>query len=137
VRIDGTVARIEDRVEAVRRFQEDPNVRIFLGNAAAAGAGITLTAARHAVYESLSNQAAHWLQSLDRIHRRGQQRDVVCHVLVAERTLEEREFERLRHKEQAARELLGDDYEEPPTRERFLAELDWCLARDLTSSGSG
>lgn len=54
----------------------------------------------------------------------------MCHVLVAERTLEEREFERLRDKEQAARELLGDDYDEPPTRERFLAELGWYLEQD-------
>jgi SNF2 family DNA or RNA helicase len=123
VRIDGSVTGVDERVKAVRRFQEDPSVHIFLGNAAAAGAGITLTAARHAVYESFSNQAAHWLQSVDRIHRRGQDRQVTCHVLVADQTLEEREFQRLRDKERSARELLSDDYDEPITRERFLQDL--------------
>jgi len=123
VRIDGTITGLDDRIQAVRRFQEDAETHIFLGNAAAAGAGITLTAARHAIYESYSNQAAHWLQSIDRIHRRGQDRDVMCHVLITANTLEEREFARLQQKERVARDLLGDVYDEPITRERFLADL--------------
>lgn len=123
VHIDGTVGMIEERTEAIRRFQEDPDVRVFVGNAAAAGAGITLTAAHHAIYESFSNQAAHYMQSVDRIHRRGQQHDVTYHVLLAHDTVEEAEFDRLLDKERAGRRLLGDKYEEPITRERFLAEL--------------
>jgi SNF2 family DNA or RNA helicase len=123
VRIDGSVAKVEDRVDAIERFQNDPSVRIFLGNAAAAGTGITLTAAHHAIYESFSNQAAHYMQSIDRIHRRGQTQSVTYHVLLSTNTIEEREFERLVHKERASRDLLGDRYEEPITRERFLREL--------------
>lgn len=123
VRIDGSVAKVEDRIDAINRFQTDPNIRIFLGNAAAAGAGITLTAARHAIYESFSNQAAHYMQSVDRIHRRGQERDVVYHVLLANDTIEEREFDHILRKERAGRDLLGDHYKEPMTRERFLTEL--------------
>jgi len=123
VRIDGSVTKIEERMEAIKRFQEDPNIRIFLGNAAAAGAGITLTAAHHAIYESFSNQAAHYMQSVDRIHRRGQEHDVTYHVLLSKDTIENREFERLLEKERAGRDLLGDRYEEPITRDRFLADL--------------
>src|SRR6185295_12413361 len=77
VRIDGSISAIEARIEAVNRFQNDSATRVFLGNAAAAGAGITLTSAHHAVYESFSNQAAHYMQSIDRIHRRGQLEQVV------------------------------------------------------------
>jgi SNF2 family DNA or RNA helicase len=123
VRIDGSVVGIEERLDAINRFQNDPATRIFLGNAASAGAGITLTAAHHAIYESFSNQAAHYMQSVDRIHRRGQTHDVTYHILIAQGTIEEREFERLLEKERAGRDLLGDRYTEPITRDRFLAEL--------------
>lgn len=124
VRIDGSVSSVEVRIEAVARFQTDPSTRIFLGNAAAAGAGITLTAAHHAIYESFSNQAAHYMQSVDRIHRRGQRESVVSHVLIARHTIEDSEYARLVQKERAGRHLLGDRYDEPLSRDRFLAELE-------------
>jgi len=123
VKIDGTVVRIEDRLKAVEQFQCDPAIRVFVGNPAAAGAGITLTAAHHSVYESFSNQAAHYLQSIDRIHRRGQSQQTTAHILISRDTLEDREYERLIRKERMGRELLGDHYEELITRQRFLAEL--------------
>jgi SNF2 family DNA or RNA helicase len=123
VRIDGTVTRVEDRREAVRSFQQDDRAMLFIGNPAAAGAGITLHRARHAVYESMSNQAAHYLQSLDRIHRRGQTRDVQYHVLLASRTIENSEYDRLLAKEAAAQDLLGDEVFPPETRAGFLADL--------------
>lgn len=123
VRIDGSVSKATDRREAVRRFQSDDDCKLFIGNPAAAGAGLTLHSARHAIYESMSNQAAHYLQSLDRIHRRGQTREVTYHVLLAAGTIEEPEYQRLLRKEAAAQDLLGDEVIEPLTREAFLEEL--------------
>lgn len=123
VRIDGSVTDGDARRDAVRRFQQDPETKIFLGNPAAAGAGLTLHAARYAIYESLSNQAAHYLQSLDRIHRRGQSRDVHYITLLATGTIEEAEYARLRSKAAAQGDLLGDPVDEPPTRRMLLEEL--------------
>jgi SNF2 family DNA or RNA helicase len=123
VRYDGQVTDVAERREAVRRFQEDPECRLFVANPAAAGAGLTLHAARVAIYESFSNQAAHFLQSLDRIHRRGQERDVRYVILLCEGTIDEAEFDRLKHKEAAAQDLLGDVVDVPITRELMLAEL--------------
>ncbi|MCZ7421918.1 DEAD/DEAH box helicase [Verrucosispora sp. WMMA2121] len=123
VRIDGSVTDASERRQAVHRFQHDPDVSIFLGNPAAAGAGLTLHSARYAVYESLSNQAAHYLQSLDRIHRRGQQRDVRYVTLIARETLEEVEYERLRAKADAQADLLGDPFTPAPTRRMMLEDL--------------
>jgi len=130
VRYDGTVPDVAVRREAVRAFQEDAGTRLFVGNPAAAGAGLTLHAARYAIYESMSNQAAHYLQSLDRIHRRGQTREVHYIILLATDTLEEQAYAKLRDKEAAAQELLGDIVDPPLTRERMLAEL-------LPTHGSG
>lgn len=123
VRYDGSVPDVEARRDAVRCFQEDDETMVFVANPAAAGAGLTLHRARVAVYESLSNQAAHYLQSLDRIHRRGQERDVEYLVILCDGTLELTEYDRLVQKEQAAQDLLGDHVEVPVTRETFLADV--------------
>jgi SNF2 family DNA or RNA helicase len=123
VRIDGSVSAVADRREAVRRFQEDDDAMLFIGNPAAAGAGLTLHRARYAIYESMSNQAAHYLQSLDRIHRRGQERSVEYLILLCDETIESMEYERLLRKETSAQELLKDDVSPPMTREAFLHEL--------------
>lgn len=123
VRYDGTVTDVSERREAVRMFQEDEKTNVFVGNPAAAGAGLTLHRARVAIYESLSNQAAHYLQSLDRIHRRGQEQDVEYIVMLCDGTLEVTEYDRIVQKEQAAQDLLGDNVETPFTRETFLADV--------------
>ncbi len=123
VRVDGSVTDVAARREAVRAFQEDDETRVFLGNPAAAGAGITLHRASTAVYESISNQAAHWMQSLDRIHRRGQARPCEYLLLMCRDTIEEAEFQRVRDKARAQGDLLGDPMDEPPSRRVLLDEL--------------
>lgn len=123
VRYDGTVDDINERRQAVRKFQDDDDTMLFVGNPAAAGAGLTLHRARFAIYESMSNQAAHYLQSLDRIHRRGQTKEVEYLVLLCEGTIENEEYERLIAKEQAAQTLLGDNVEPAVSRQSMLAEL--------------
>ena len=123
VRYDGTVSDVAERGEAVRSFQEDDSVRLFVGNPAAAGAGLTLHSARVAVYESMSNQAAHYLQSLDRIHRRGQTRTVEYVILLCQDSLEVAEYDRLLTKQRVAGDLLGDEPSTAVTRDSFLADL--------------
>lgn len=122
VRYDGTISDIQERRAAVRDFQEDDRTMLFVANPAAAGAGITLHRARFAVYESFSPQAAHYLQSLDRIHRRGQLHEVEYLVLLCDGTIEIAEYDRLVRKERSAQELLGDQVEPLLTREEMLGE---------------
>lgn len=123
VRVDGSVSS-EDRKQAVARFQTDPDVLLFVGNPAAAGAGITLHASHDAIYISYSNQAAHYLQSLDRIHRRGQvSGEVNYYLFVCEGTIEESEVKRLRGKEIRQHDLLGDIVEWPTSLDDALSEL--------------
>lgn len=123
VRVDGSVGDVAERSAAVAAFQNDPGTRVFLGNPAAAGAGITLHAAAISVHESMSNQAAHYLQSLDRTHRRGQVRDVEYVALLCHGTIEWPEYERLHMKAAMQSDLLGDPTPEAMTRELMLSEL--------------
>lgn len=123
VLLDGS-SSAKERSEAVQLFQNDPNVRICIANPAAAGAGITLHSSSDAAYVSFSNQAAHFLQSLDRIHRRGQKAENVnYHLLVCRGTIEESEVQRLREKEVRQHELLGDETKWPNSLDEALAEL--------------
>lgn len=124
VRYDGAVADVETRRKAVSDFQTDDETMLFVANPAAAGAGLTLHRARYAIYESMSNQAAHYLQSLDRIHRRGQTREVEYIVLLCEESIEIVEYQRLLRKRDRAHELLGDEVAAPRTRESFISELE-------------
>lgn len=123
VLLDGS-STAKERSDAVLRFQTDHNVKICVANPAAAGAGITLHSASDAAYVSFSNQAAHFLQSIDRIHRRGQQADKVnYHLIVCRGTIEETEVKRLREKETRQQELLGDRVKWPSSLDEALAEL--------------
>jgi SNF2 family DNA or RNA helicase len=122
VRFDGKVPDAGVRRQAITRFQEDDSTMIFAGNLAAAAAGLTLHRARYAIYESLSNQGAHYFQSLDRIHRRGQTRPVEYIILLTDRTIEQSEYARLAMKEQMAQSLLGDQVSRPVTRTEMLEE---------------
>ena len=122
VRFDGKVQDPFIRRDAIRRFQDDDQTMLFVGNLAAAAAGLTLHRARFAIYESMSNQGAHYFQSLDRIHRRGQQREVEYIILLCDQTIEQSEFARLAMKEQMAQTLLGDQVTRPLTRMDMLNE---------------
>lgn len=133
VRYDGKVTDVEERQKSVDRFQRDDEIKVFIANPAAAGAGLTLHSARVAIYESMSNQAAHYLQSIDRIHRRGQHRDVEYIVLLCNNTVEEYEYQRLLGKEASAQSLLGDPVGHQLMRGSMLEEVLGSLKLDTAS----
>lgn len=96
-----------DRETARDRFQ-DGDARVFLGNPAAAGEGLTLTAARTVVYYNTSYRLADRLQSEDRAHRIGQAHPVQYFDLVARDTVDEKVIDALRAKKDIADMILGD-----------------------------
>lgn len=80
---------ITDRPEVISKFQNDDSVRVFVGNPACAGAGITLTRASTAVYYDRDFNLSNFLQSQDRIHRIGQVGTCTIFILVAVGTIDE------------------------------------------------
>lgn len=67
-----------ERVRAVRRFQEDANCRVFIGNMHSAGTGHTLVAASTLFVLESAWTPADNAQAIKRIHRIGQSRN--CRV---------------------------------------------------------
>lgn len=99
----------DERSEAVKRFQEDPGTRFFVGNPSTGGYGITLTAATMVVYYSNSYNLEHRLQSEDRAHRIGQTKSVNYVDLCVPGTIDEKIIKALRAKKNVAAQVLGED----------------------------
>lgn len=77
-----------DRELAIDDFQNG-RYQCFVGNPAAAGIGLTLTAAECAIYYSCSYDNELRLQSEDRCHRIGTKKTVTYYDLIAEDTIDE------------------------------------------------
>lgn len=78
------------RGRVVREFQENSQIKVFLGSLLAGGTGIDLTAASVVVHFDRWWNAAKENQATDRIHRIGQDRNVQVYKLITRGTLEER-----------------------------------------------
>jgi hypothetical protein len=78
----------EKRMEAVDRFQKDPNIRVALCNIIAGGVGITLTAGTHVIFQDLDWVPANHAQAEDRCYRLGQDRRVTVEYFHAAGTLD-------------------------------------------------
>ena len=98
-----------ERQALVQSFQEDPGVRLFVGNPAAAGTGFTLTAATYAIYETLTWRYDLYAQSQDRNHRIGQEAPVTYLRLLATDTIDFVIAESLARKTRMAKRLVGDE----------------------------
>lgn len=102
----------DNRVAAVKRFQEDPSCRFFIGQPHTAGIGLTLTAATTVVYYSNDFSLETRLQSEDRAHRIGQKSNVTYIDLEATDTVDRRIVTALREKKDVAEAITRDPKEE-------------------------
>ena len=100
---------VKDRDDQVARFQNDPECRVFVGQVATAGMGITLTAANLMVFYSLDYSMSNYDQCKARIHRVGQHHPCTYVHLVARNTVDEKVLRALRDKSNIAKQLV-DDY---------------------------
>ena len=75
---------------AVKLFNEDADVSVFLLHAGQAAAGLTLTAASHVFLMEPFMKAGEQAQAMNRCHRIGQTREVSCTLYYAPDTVEER-----------------------------------------------
>jgi SWI/SNF-related matrix-associated actin-dependent regulator of chromatin subfamily A-like protein 1 len=104
--VDGKVSQ-GARQEAIDGFQNDPTIRVFIGQMTAAGTGITLTAASNLIFAELSWVPAENAQAAMRVHRIGQKNSVLVRLATLPGTVDEAVSQALRRKMKSINELLG------------------------------
>lgn len=94
VRIQGQMSDTQ-KMASVDAFQ-DGTANVLVGNVIASGVGITLTSGRHHVSAEMCWTSADLMQCEDRLARRGQEREVVSHIMLGciedDVTIDERLF---------------------------------------------
>ena len=101
----------DTREGKIKRFHDDENAMVLVANPAAAAEGISLHQVCHtAIYVDRSFNAAHYLQSEDRIHRLGLAPDISTNIEIIEcsDTIDEVVNERLKNKVARMAEVLND-----------------------------
>jgi len=90
VKITGKNNDAERRV-SIDKFQNDDNIKIFLGGIKSCGTGITLTAGSNVLFLDFSWTPADHLQASDRIHRIGQTaKKVIIYQMFSKGTIDEK-----------------------------------------------
>jgi SNF2 family DNA or RNA helicase len=101
----------ETREGKIRLFHDNTDVMVLVANPAAAAEGISLhTVCHHAIYLDRTFNAAHYLQSEDRIHRLGLRPDQTTTIEIVEckATIDETVRYRLGDKVSAMADALND-----------------------------
>lgn len=78
----------EERYEAIKEFQNNPKIKIFIGSILACGAGITLTASSTVIFAELDWVPGNVSQAEDRCHRIGQKNTVMVYHLIVDGSID-------------------------------------------------
>lgn len=121
------------RERQIRIFHEDKNCRVMLANPQACGEGISLHKACHyAIYLDRTFNAAYYLQSIDRIHRLGLDKNIETRVeiLISKGTIDEILIDRINAKIKTMGLILDDKYLEAIAYDPVDIPLDNAIGID-------
>ncbi len=107
IRYEYLDGQTRDRQERVERFQETPEISLFLLSLKAGGVGLNLTSADYVfILDPWWNPAAE-SQAIDRTHRIGQKQKVFAYKIIAKDTVEEKILELQKSKKQLAKAIVS------------------------------
>jgi len=108
VYFDGSTAA-HDREKAVKEFQGNEDVRVFLISLKAGGVGLNLTAADYVyIVDPWWNPAVEQ-QAIDRTHRIGQTNNIFAYRMICKDTIEDKIIQLQDRKRSLAKDLIADD----------------------------
>ena len=123
VKLDGSMSKTS-RQFSVDQFQENPKVKVFVGNIKAAGVGITLTAAEAVIMNDLSFLPSDHAQSEDRAYRYGQKNNVLVYYPIFENTIEGIIYDILNNKKLVISTVMGDNQNPADAAEEILQRIN-------------
>jgi len=112
VETDEDEENYQSRESIIKRFHDDPSSFVLVANPAACAEGISLhKVCHHAIYVDRSYNAAHYIQSEDRIHRLGLKpdQDTFIHILSCKNSIDEAVAQRLELKIARMGKVLNDN----------------------------
>ncbi len=113
--LHGSQTRIE-KANVIDTFQENENYKILVATLKNGGTGLNLTAAQNVIHYDLWWNPAVENQATDRVHRIGQENDVMVYRFITKGTLEETIDAISKHKTDLASKSIVSD-------ETFLTEM--------------
>ncbi len=113
--LHGSQSRIE-KANVIDTFQEDEDYKILVATLKTGGTGLNLTAAQNVIHYDLWWNPAVENQATDRVHRIGQENDVMVYRFITKGTLEETIDAISKHKIDLASKSISND-------ETFLTEM--------------
>jgi SWI/SNF-related matrix-associated actin-dependent regulator 1 of chromatin subfamily A len=123
VKLNGAMSKPEKQY-SVDQFQENPKIKVFVGNIKAAGVGITLTAAEAVIMNDLSFLPSDHAQSEDRAYRYGQKNNVLVYYPIFENTIEGIIYDILNNKKQVIATVMGDNLNPADAAEEILQRIN-------------
>jgi len=123
VKLDGSMSKPE-RQNSVDQFQDNPKVKVFVGNIKAAGVGITLTSAEAVIMNDLSFLPSDHAQAEDRAYRYGQKNNVLVYYPIFENTIEGIIYDILNNKKQVIATVMGDNQHPADAAEEILQRIN-------------
>ena len=107
---------LKEKTRIIDTFQEDENYKIFVATLKTGGTGLNLTAAQNVIHYDLWWNPAVENQATDRVHRIGQDKNVMVYRFITKGTLEETIDAISKHKTDLASKSISND-------ETFLTEM--------------
>lgn len=123
VYLDGSCSP-KQRQDAVDNFQNNEEIRVFVGNLKAAGVGITLTAAEAVIMNDLSFVPSDHSQAEDRSYRYGQKSNVSVYYPIFENTIEGVIYDILNHKKNIFETVMGDNQSRADVVQEIMSRIN-------------
>jgi len=123
VKLDGSMSKPE-RQHSVDQFQENPKVKVFVGNIKAAGVGITLTSAEVVIFNDLSFLPSDMAQAEDRAYRYGQKNNVLVYYPIFDNTIEAIIYDIVNAKKKVIATVMGDNLNPADAAEEILQRIN-------------
>jgi SNF2 family DNA or RNA helicase len=106
--LDGSMDE-KERAEAIKRFQENDNVKVFLLSLRAGNSGLNLTAADYVFLADPWWNPFTMRQAEDRAHRIGQDKAVFSYKFITKNTIEEKILDLQKRKTHLAESIIPDE----------------------------
>jgi SNF2 family DNA or RNA helicase len=113
----------KEKQKSIDQFQNNPNIRVFIGNIISAGSAITLTASDTTIFHDLDFVPSNHQQAEDRNFRIGQDKTVNIYYPIFNDTIEERIYETLQKKKEIISTVMGEKIESVDIMQDLVSSL--------------